>query len=128
LITVDSYTRLGSKITWTLTNNSAASYTLVRLTIPWSQNALKLEGLYFDGYLLWSGKDNKGGSSFGPTQPVEHVWTITYPAFRFEAGPATSENMEFYFDKNVNAITDLTVATFVNDDTGDECSVYDYFE
>lgn len=127
LITVDSYTRLGSKITWTLTNNSFASYTLVRVTIPWSQNAQKFEGLSFGGYSLWYGSDNKGGSSFGPSAPAEFIWTIMYPAHRFEVGPGTSENMELYFKADVDPISNLTVATFINDDTGDECSVYEDF-
>lgn len=127
LITVDSYTRLGTKITWTLTNNSMASYTLVRVTIPWSQNSQKFEGLSIGGYSLWTGSDVKGGSSFGPTSPAEFIWTIIYPAHRFEAGPATSENMELYFKSDVEPISNLTVAIFINDLTGDECSVYEDF-
>ncbi len=127
LITVDSYTRLGTKITWTLTNNSLASYTLVRVTIPWSQNAQKFEGLSFGGYSLWLGSDVKGGSSFGPSAPAEFIWTIVYPAHRFEVGPAASENMELYFKSDVDPISNLTVATFINDVTGDECSVYEDF-
>ena len=128
LITVDNYTRLGTKITWTLTNNSANSYTLTRVTIPWSQLAQKFEGLSFGGYSLWTGSDNKGGSSFGPSAPAEFVWTILYPAHRFEGGPGVSENMELYFKADVNPITNLTVAIFVNDVTGDECSVYEDFQ
>jgi Flp pilus assembly protein TadG len=127
LITVDSYTRLGTKITWTLTNNSAVSYTLVRVTIPWSQNSQKFEGLSFGGFSLWTGSDVKGGSSFGPSAPAEFIWAIVYPAHRFEAGPATSKNMELYFKADVEPISNLTVATFINDVTGDECSVYEDF-
>lgn len=127
LVTVDNYVRQGTKITWTLINNSTASYTLVRVTVPWSQNKQVFEGLSFGGYSLWTGSDDKGGSSFGPSAPAEFLWTIVYPAHRFEAGPGLSKNMEFYFKRAVDPISNLTVATFINDETGDECSVYEDF-
>ncbi len=128
LITVDSYIRQGTKITWTLTNNSTESYTLLQLTIPWSQTSQKLEGVSFGGIPLWTGGDNQGGSSFGLSSPAEFIWTIVYPAHRFEAGPGTSKNLEFYFKKNVTAISNLTLAIFENDATKDACSVYENFK
>jgi hypothetical protein len=124
---IGTYTRSGPSIVWNILNNGPFSYTLTNLTIPWSQNSIKLTTVQFGSATLWSSNsgdtDNQGGSSFGPpTSTAEYIWNPFAPNFTFPAGPG-SKSLTMTWNGTVNAINDNTLAIFKNDTTGENCSV-----
>lgn len=123
-IVQSGWSRVGTKITWTLTNNGTATYMLISLTIPWSGSGNNLQNVTFGGQSLWSGNDadDNGGSSFGLSAPAEFVWTPVAPAFLFEAGPGWSESLVLTWKKDIDPIAGLTIVVFRNQETNDLCS------
>jgi hypothetical protein len=124
------------KIIWNLRNNNTqTSYTLTRLTIPWSQthcNKQELLSVTLGGQLLWSGSDTTAGSRFGLDAASEFIWTIAYPQHRFEKATIpyfyNDEDLVFVFGDKICCIEELTIAVFENDLTGDSCDVSASFE
>ncbi|MBN1147602.1 MAG: pilus assembly protein, partial [Anaerolineales bacterium] len=117
-------------IIWNLRNNNTqASYTLLRLTIPWEQNPAGTQSLLsvtFGGSLLWSGVDTSAGTRFGPDAASEVIWTIGGGhTFEQPVLPATyvDEDLVFIFSDPANYINKLTIAVFENDLTHDICNV-----
>jgi hypothetical protein len=117
-------------IIWNLRNNNTqTSYTLQRLTIPWSQNPAgtqALKSVTFGGSLLWSGTDTSAGTRFGPDAAAEIQWTIGGGhTFEQPVSPATyvDESLVFIFADPADYINKLTIAVFENDLTGDLCNV-----
>jgi hypothetical protein len=117
-------------IIWSLRNNNTqASYTLLRLTIPWSQNPAGTQALLsvtFGGNLLWSGSDSSAGTRFGPDAAAEIQWTIgAGHTFEQPVSPATyvDEDLIFFFADPADYINKLTIAVFENDLTNDLCNV-----
>jgi hypothetical protein len=121
----------GNKITWSLRNNNPyASYTLQRLTLPWRQNCQNNQALVLvalGGQTVWSGKDVDAGTTIGPDDLAEYLWTVFTPQRTFDSflPPATymDETLVFKFFDKSDYITDVTIAVFVNDVTGDACDV-----
>ena len=110
-------------------NGGPFTYTLQRLTVPWSQNSIKLYAVQFGSATLWSTNpsqgdtDNQGGSSWGPSAPAEMIWSPSAPDFTFPAGPGLDYNLTLTWNGNINAINDPTQAVFINDQTGTTCSI-----
>lgn len=117
-----TYTRVGTKITWSLMNNGPFSYTLSRLTLPWRQIGGMLDTVEFGTVTLWPGDDLTEGSTFGPST-AEFIWTPTTPDFSLPSGPGTFKDFGFFWSKDIQGFTELTIAVFINDTTGTNCSV-----
>ena len=121
LIELGSFVRTGSKITWSLTNNDTNTYTLITVTLPWikgSQGSQVFQSLSFGGSTLWSGNDSTEGFSIGTTTSTEYTWTLG-PGNTFQTG---TKDLVFNSLKNVDKLTENTIAVFQNDVTGDYCS------
>jgi hypothetical protein len=117
-------------IIWSLRNNNTqATYTLLRLTLPWSQNPAGTQALLsvtFGGISLWSGSDTSAGTRFGPDSAAEIQWTIDGGhTFEQPVSPATfvDEDLVFIFSDPADYINKLTIAVFENDLTKDICNV-----
>lgn len=124
-----SYSRIGTKITWQPVNNASVTYTLVSVTLPWVLQGGKFVKLEFGSYVLWSGNDTSDNFSIGENSPpYEYWWTPSAPAHTFPAGPGVSQALVFTWSKNIGAFTQLTIAVFRNDVTGDACSVSILFQ
>jgi len=121
LIELGPFVRTGSKITWSLTNNDTSTYTLITINLPWikgTQGSQVFQSLSFGGTTLWSGNDSTEGFSTGTTTSTEYTWTLG-PGNTFQPG---TKDLVFNFLKNVDKLTENTIAVFQNDTTGDYCS------
>lgn len=114
--------RAASKITWRIVNNGPYSYTLFRLTSPWSLIGGKLTQVQFGTATLWTGTDTSAGSTFGPAA-AEYIWSPFAPDYILPAGPGYSKDIGLIWNLAGMSFGGPSIAVFINDVTGTTCSV-----
>lgn len=114
--------RAASKITWRIVNNGPYSYTLFRLTTPWSLLGGKLNQVQFGIATLWSGNDTSAGSTWGPAA-AEYIWSPFAPDYVLPAGPGYSKDIGLIWNMAGMTFGGPSIAVFINDVTGTTCSV-----
>ncbi|OGO28709.1 MAG: hypothetical protein A2Z16_07890 [Chloroflexi bacterium RBG_16_54_18] len=114
--------RAASKITWRIVNNGPYSYTLFRLTTPWSLIGGKLNQVQFGAATLWIGNDTSAGSTFGPAA-AEYIWSPFAPDYTLPVGPGQVKDIGLIWNLAGMSFGGPSIAVFINDSTGTTCSV-----